>query len=233
MKIDLILAWPKSVDYPLWRQFLRDNRQRFNKVIIVFTETNQSPNLQDWLQKTMLQDDVVFLENPPYDPKRIDWRNLAITDALKYSDGDWVWFTEQDFIIKDQKFWSEIEGAGKNTGVIYVNDDGRMHPCSLFLSKEILGKLNKDFSAKPPEYDHFGKIQRQLKYNEIGYKISSHLYVHLNGLTHNWSLVQQGQQPNYRPEQFRMWVMECMKVKVPLNKLWLLTAKKYLGLSWD
>ncbi len=233
MKPDVILSWPKSADYPLFRQFLRDNRQSFSKVFVVFTETHMKPDYQEFLQNVMLSDDLTFINNPQHSGEE-DWRNVAVNEALKYSDSEWVLFLEQDFIIKGSSFWDAVNTLSMVEKSIAVVQGDRTHPCCWFLHRTALNQLNKDFSARPPEHDHFGAIQKQL--NELGILtavIPDRTFLHLNGLSHNWRLVQDGGEPNYRPEQFKLWVAECLKVDVELNPIWLKTAKRYLGLSWD
>lgn len=233
MQIDLILSWPKNCDYPLWRQFLRDNRNRLNRVIIVFIE-NEPPNLQEFLQKNMMEDNVTFVTNRDHSADE-DWRDVAVNEALKYSDSEWVWFTEQDFIIMDSEFWQVVQQLAtvEKSIAVYEAASTRIHPCCWFLHKTILSQIKKDFSAKPPEYDHFGCIQKQLNEKVITAVIPQYTYLHLNGLSHNWRLVQNGQEPNYSTEQFKLWLTECLKVRVPLIDSWKKTAKRYLGLTWD
>ncbi|MFE4707347.1 hypothetical protein [Peribacillus simplex] len=237
MQIDLILLWPNNCDYPLWRQFIRDNRNRLNRVIIVFTETNVLPKFQEFVQKNMMEDNVTFITNRDHSGNE-DWRDVATNEALKYSDSEWVWFTEQDFIINDSKFWQDVQQlATVEKSIAVFQDFGapsgalrRMHPCCWFLHKTILSQIKKDFSAKPPEYDHFGCIQKQLHEKGIlTAVIPENTYLHLNGLSHNWYLIQNGQKPiDYNPGQFKLWLTECLKVRVPLLDSWKNTAKRYL-----
>jgi len=229
MKIDLIVTYPTSCDYPLWRQFIHDERKRFNKVIISFTQTNQPPNLQDQIQQVMMPDDCIFITNRQLQGHE-DWRNVGVNEALKYSDGDWVWLTEQDFIIKNSKFWDWVAKYQENNVVFGVKQEARIHPCCIFIRRSYLDSLNKDFSARPPHYDHFGAIQKQIEQglaNDFPV-LPDDTYLHLNGLSHNWSLVQRGQEPNYRPEQFRLWLGQNFKISVPLLPSWKETAREYL-----
>lgn len=228
-KPDIIVSWPKNCDYPLWRQFIRRNRSRFNLVIIVFTETYQDPDYRDFVKKAMHQDYCLFIDNPPVESGQ-DWRDVAVKQALIHSfNAEWVWFTEQDFYITDEQFWVNIEEqSNQGKRIIGTMDNQRLHPCCMFVRRDLLNWLVKDFGAKPPYYDHFGYIQEQLNASkeDIGV-IPQDLYLHMNGLSHNWRLVSEGGSPNYRPEQFNLWLADNLNVDVPLDERWLITAKEY------
>jgi hypothetical protein len=236
--IDLVLCWPDNNDYPLFRQFIRNNRALFDKVIIVFTKTYIPPNISTFIVKAMREDNVLFLLNP-HDPianPENDWRNVAVNEALKFSASSHVLFIEQDFIVNNISQFVDISNMYINSGeeVIGVMDKDRLHPCYLLMKRTLLRSLKNDFSAHPPEYDHFGSIQKQLEGRNIKPAIiPESLYLHLNGTSSNWNLLLDKKEPNYKPEQFKTWLGECLKVKVPLNYLWCQTAKRYLGLMWE
>lgn len=230
VKADIIISWPNNCDYPLWRDFIRKNRDRFNLVIIVFTETNQAPDYREFVKKAMHQDYCLFIDNPPIESGQ-DWRDVAVKQALIHSfNSEWVWFTEQDFYITGQQYWDTVEDfVNKGFKAIGVMDAQRLHPCSLLLKRELLNRIGKNFGANPPYYDHFGYIQQQLEAAKTDIAIiPSDLYLHMNGLSHNWRLVSEGGKPNYRPEQFNLWVADCLKVGVPLDERWLNTVREYL-----
>ncbi len=235
--IDLILCWPDNGDYPLFRQFIHDNRALFGKVIVVFTQTYIRPNISTFIVKAMREDNVLLL-NSPHDPinhPEDDWRNIAVNEALKYSNASHVLFIEQDFIIKDlAQFNAAIcDYIQSGEEVIGVMDKDRLHPCYLLMKRSFLNRLTPDFSAHPPDYDHFGSIQKQLESRHHKPAIiPESLYLHLNGCSSNWNLILSGQQPNWQPEQFKTYLSECLKVKVPLNCLWCQTVKKYLGMLY-
>jgi hypothetical protein len=230
-KPDIIVSWPKNCDYPLWREFIRKNRARFNLILIVFTEANQGVDYMPFVKKAMEQDYVHCIENSEVLSGQ-DWRDVAVKQALIHSfNAEWVWFTEQDFYIKTPHFWETIqEYADKGIRAIGAMDSQRLHPCSLFVRRDLLNWLVKNFGANPPYYDHFGYIQEQLEANkeDVGV-IPSAEYLHMNGLSHNWRLMAEGGKPNYRPEQFNMWLLECLQVDVPLNEGWVITAREYVA----
>ena len=50
MKPDLIESWPQHLDYPLHRKFIKENRDRFAKVIIVFTAMNAQGDYREFVK---------------------------------------------------------------------------------------------------------------------------------------------------------------------------------------
>ncbi|MEK6881126.1 MAG: hypothetical protein AABY22_16015, partial [Nanoarchaeota archaeon] len=104
MITDLIVSHPKHLDYPLFRQFIKENRAHFKKVLIVFTDMNV-PDLdyRSFIQDAMRKDKITFMDCLPAEADE-DWRNKAINMALSVSDADWVYFTEQDF-FPQEGFW--------------------------------------------------------------------------------------------------------------------------------
>ena len=68
MKPDVIVSWPRHADYPLWRQFIRENRQRFAKVIVAFTD-HDGHDYSQFVVDAMCQDDITAISTFP--PPRI------------------------------------------------------------------------------------------------------------------------------------------------------------------
>ncbi len=212
---DIIVTWPRNCDYPTWRHFIRTNRPRFNEIIVVFMQPNQGEDYRDFVRQAMFEDYVHFVDSRPVLPGE-DWRNVAINQALMYSyNSQWVWFTEQDFMVMDDRFWQEVYyKASINFELIGIAQGGRLHPASIFTKREVLNMTHKDFSARPPMHDHFGQFQidvEKLGINRVymddeekwGYK-------HYNGLSHNWNLTSIGQEPVYKPEEFKQWLKMCL-----------------------
>ena len=233
MVTDIIVSWPKNCDYPLWRQFIHDNRPRFNEILIAFTETNQGENYRQFVREAMFGDYVQFSEAPqPNQERGEDWRNLAINSMLLHSyNAPWVWFTEQDF-YPGEGFWDEVtrlENEGCEVIAVYQAD--RMHPCCIFMTRNALNKTRKDFGIIKDKADHFSKIQKDLEQAgvKIG-KIDPLTYVHYNGLSHNMTLLGRGEAPNYQPEAFFSWLEASLAVTVPLDPRFVaLKSGKYAG----
>jgi hypothetical protein len=227
MKPDLIVCWPKSADYPLFRKNVHEDREKFGKIIIVFTETNIGNNYREFVREVMSGDDVTFLENPPLMPLQ-DWRDVAIKQALAISSSQWVFFTEQDF-FPGTTFWKYVDAyISAGLQVIGVKQGDRIHPCCLFMSRHLLDQLNLDFGAHPPAHDHFGAIQKQIEgmNKPIGI-LPSGCWKHLNGLSHNMRLVEDGAAPNHDLEGFTEYMSLCFDCGIQLSPKFIETYQKY------
>lgn len=218
IKPDVIVTWPKNNDYPLWRKFITDNRSRFNEVFIVFMETNQGDDYRSFVKSAMGEDLFTFIESPKINSGE-DWRNVAVCEALKHSKAEWVWFTEQDFFVTNEIFWTDIDEAlDYDANVIGVLEGDRIHPCSLFVPRQLINSTHFDFGADPGNYDHFARFTNDLvNMNAKMIMISDDLYNHYNGLSHNWSLASQLQLPNYRPDQFLDYLLMCLNNEIELD----------------
>ena len=227
MKPDLIISWPRNADYPVWRQMIKDNRLMFNNVIITFTETHQGDNYIEFVKEAMFKDFVQFIVSRPLNSGE-DWRNVAVNEGLFHSlHSEWLWFTEQDFIPKEG-FWDFVK-RNEDADVICVKDQERIHPCCIFIKRTTLNNLSKNFGIVPNELDHFGIIQREIEAK--GYKITvipSNLYHHMNGLSHNLSLMVAGGDPNYHPDEFNDYLVDSLLVKVPLSPGYRAIVERYL-----
>lgn len=180
-------------------------------------ETNQGHNYADFVMDAMQQDHVLFAQSPALLGHQ-DWRDVAVKHALIQSyNANWIWFTEQDFLPVGEDIFEDLEAVdvtGREWAAAFQGP--RMHPCCLFLKRSLLNRLNLDFAAKPPDYDHFGAIQKQLE-GISGAVVDADKYTHMNGLSHNCSLLASGEQPNYEPDKFKEYVANCLKVSVPID----------------
>ena len=226
IKPDVIVAWPRNCDYPLWRQYIHDNRARFNVVVVVFTETNQGEDYREFIRAAMADDWILFADNPIVHGE--DWRQVAVNHALLQSyNAPWVWFTEQDF-MPGEGFWEMVDSY-ESTGAkaIGVKQGDRLHPCCLFLHRDILNEIDKNFAANPPHYDHFGLIQQQLEERKEAIGIIDPKYwQHLNGLSHNMTLLYNGEMPNYEPDVMQKWLEDSAKVTVGLDPRFMALVNK-------
>jgi len=218
MKPNIIVSYPKNCDYPLWRQYIKENRELFNKVIVVFTPATGF-DYSKFLVDELIHDDVKCLNS--ITPQGRDWRDQAVNQALDFLQPyshEWVWFTEQDFIVKDG-FWDFVEKNSNNfrTEAISVYQGDRMHPCSLFIKTTLLNKINTNFGIVEGKLDHFGLIQKHVEKLTNVVKIPENLYYHYNGFSSNWSLLSNGQQPNYQPEEFKKYLQKSLNCGVNLH----------------
>ena len=204
MKPDVIVCWPRSCDYPLWRQFIRDNRERFAKVIVVFTE-HDGLDYREFVRSAM--DDVTFLDSP-HEPNK-DWRDVAVNAALDVSDAEWVWFTEQDFFItQPDEFWEDVEESERHAVAIGWREpiSHRWHPSSLFAKRSAIDETDRYFGPEP--VDHFYNFGRQMEavgpFLPITWRKP---YEHLQGISQNHWLIDTGQTEGiFNEPRFRRYI---------------------------
>ena len=209
-EIDLIICHPIHLTYPLWMKFIHENRERFNKVIVIFTFMNAgSGDYRKFVTDTFSKDNIICVDNDEVEAKD-DWRNIAINKALKYSNSEWVYFTEQDFTPKGN-FWHEIEDLMKRVAVFGYYQDARLHPCCIFIKKELLNNTSKNFGVIRDVSDHFSRFQQELEKKDIMIGvIPSYLGEHMNALSQNMYMLQNGEEPNYQPERFKEYCKQCL-----------------------
>lgn len=233
MKPDVIVCWPDNCDYPLWRKFIKKNRFRFNKVYVIFTKTNRAP-----IYNSFVANDLIGVCDLYYSPAiypNQDWRDIAVNFALDLSKAEWVWFTEQDFLILDNSFWEDVENqVNEGKSAISYYDAYRMHPCCIFARRSMVEKTTKNFGIVKDKLDHFGVFQQEVDelylHNRI--EIGAVKYdscKHLNGLSSNFSLISNGDKPNYRPDEFRKFIIECLNSGMELDYNFKDICLKYLN----
>ncbi len=223
-KIDIVITWPTGCDYPMWRAFLRKNRERFNNVFISFHKGHSTLNFKNFLKEAMAEDNVTFVEGAI---EMGDWRNTAINAALYKSDSEWVWFTEQDFCIENPGwFFPTVEGLMGTEDVLTFNEGERTHPACMFVRRTVINKTRKDFSVMPDISDHFGKFvaelafMKDIKMGAIPGKAGVDFY-HMNGLTHNYHLVSEGQVEHvFQPGLFQLYNTYARMQEVPMSDDW-------------
>ena len=212
LKPDLLCVWPKHIDYPLFRKFIKENRDEFNKVIVIFSDMAVDLNYSTYVRQAM-KDDRVMFKNIKRAETGKDWRNEAIHEALLLSTSDWIAFWEQDFIVKEG-FFREVKALSQRVDVFGYYQDERLHPCCIYIKRALLDKTCKDFSPIPDISDHFSRIQRDLEKKDILIGVIPHRIAdHLNGLSQNIHILQEGGEPNYNPEAFRKYCEECLTVE--------------------
>lgn len=219
--ISLIVTWPDNLDYPLFRKFLLDHPE-LNPVVAI-TPKYMELNFTDFILKHVSGSFVV-------EPGAGDWRDVAMKQALKRATTEWIWFLEQDFFFKDVDAFINLLSAGRDAyGIVQGN---RLHPCSLMVKRDVLLKTSLDFAAKPPEYDHFGHVTQDIMRNyewgqlaEFGL-IEGRDWYHHAGLSQNYNLVQEGQEPNYNRENFLVYNRSTITPTVPQDPRYLALAQQ-------
>lgn len=225
MNIDLIVAYPDNCDYPLWRDWIKKNRKHFDKVIVVFTKTNGRDNYKEFVRSAMIMERVIFIDNPELTAGQ-DWRDVAMNEAIKYSSAKWIYFTEQDFIPVGFYMGRIAILMSEKYECIGAYDGGRLHPCAIFITRELLDKTNKYFGIKADKYDHFGQLQIDVEAMAQVGRIPEKSYLHFNGYSHNWRLISEGEVPNYKPDQFIQSLKDSLDVGVSLDPKWVEIAVK-------
>lgn len=226
MKPDIIICWPDNCDYPLWRKMIREEKDRFGKIIIIFTKTNNVFNYKKFVISQLT--DIAYMYDSPDVLPGQDWRDVATNFALKQSNSSWIWFTEQDF-YPNEKFWIEFDFIIQKGYISGAYSGDRLHPCSILINRLMIEVTRKDFSPIPNIADHFSKIQEDLKPYTI-VRLCSDTYEHLNGLSSNFSLISGGLPPNYEPDRFKKYIEDCMNCDIVLDKDFVTVCNNYLYL---
>lgn len=205
--IDLVVSWPRNCDYPLWRRFLQDERQRFAKVLVVFTD-HAGEDISGWVRDHL---DATCFDSHTSG----DWRDAAVNLALDHSDAPWVWFTEQDFLITDPDWFWDLRLTGP---LGWQEHDDRWHPSCLFVPREIVERTSRDFGPEP--VDHFYRFGQEV--NAIQpIKTLRGGFEHLQGTSQNHWLIDSGIDDGvFKRERFRRYLLACLEADVPLHPGW-------------
>lgn len=210
MKPDIVLTWPTGNDFPIWRSMLRLHRDLFGEVIIVMSKSSGKHDFTSFLKTAFEPDRVTLIEHNNYIVLS-DWRNAAVNAALSRSSAEWVWFTEQDFMVADMASWmAKIARLAAGSDVITYKQGDRKHPASAFVKREWIDKTKKDFGIVPGISDHFSMFFAQLEAagaKEVDLTADDGKdFYHMNGLTHNYSLVESGNVENvYQQGLFQLY----------------------------
>lgn len=211
MKADIVICHPRDVVYPLWMYRMNRDRDLFGRIIVVMNKLVYPRDYTDYIEKT-LKDATIIREHD----ERGDWRNQAINEGLKYVVSPYVLFLEQDFLVRDGFFKQLLEKIG-NYQVAGFFRGFRLDPACLLVSKEVVDKTRKDFSAYPdipPHDDHFCVFSKDV--TSIGVwttlkELGLTDYYHITGLTHNFRI-----DKNYHNErQFYTYLVCSDKLDQP------------------
>lgn len=232
MEINAILVWPRHLDYPLWRAKLPTFRNRLEKVVIVFSDMGTVDDYRNFVKEELKHQNVTFIDSRRAEAGE-DWRNNATNLGLVHIKGDWVWFTEPDFIITDPgSFWDFVKEGLKYPADAFIYLEGdRPHPACWFTKREALEGTRKNFSVIPDQADHFWLIHHDLEANGAGisYFSAKDSFYHLNGLSQNMHLLKTEGVPNFRPERFWQYVQDCWDCGVKLHPDFISLTQKYVS----
>jgi len=171
-------------------------------------------------------------------PTNGEWRDVAVNAMIERSDADWVWFTEQDFLIHDRYFWTVTNGvASQGARMLGVKRDERWHPCCLFVRREDVERTSRYFGPTP--IDHFWSFGQELVKARVPKADLdawlSTTYTHMAGLSRNHQIIDAwglGWYPTaeelYHPEQLAPYLTRCLE-EPALEAGWVLQARIFLG----
>lgn len=230
MKPDVIVCWPRNCDYPLWRKFIRDERYRFARVFVMFTENMQDGpvDYSPWVRE-QLGNIAECFDSPPTQGR--DWRDVAVNAALDRSTAEWVWFTEQDFLIHEpERFWRVVYIRTFDMAVGWQEHDKRWHPSCMFVRRTAIEKTTRNFGPVP--IDHFwmfgAEIESLFGWEHLENDID---FEHLQGLSQNHYLVDQGIDAGvFNRPRFREYLTDCLESGVPLDQRWADRAQREIGM---
>ena len=227
MRPDVIVVWPTGCDYPLWRRWLATERDRFDKVIVAFSPAPGLPDYRSHVCKVFEAENLsVTTIDTRWDDGR-DWRDAAINAGLPASNAGWIWFTEQDFLVQDPRFWSMPDAFGgclRASAIGTTQGEARWHPCSLFVRREAIDRTSRDFSVTE-DGDHFARFGRELEHTgarviDLDDWVEPGWYRHMQGLSHNHSLVERGEPVTFKPDEFAGYLRECLSDTSDLSVEW-------------
>lgn len=240
MRPDLIVTWPTSCDYPLWRRWLAADRDHFEKVIVAFSPRpgfTETLDLSAHVRQVLSRENLTFLDTSWHDGW--DWRDSAVNTALGESDAEWVWFTEQDFMVRDESLWkavdayaecSDLMGIREDRSAWLNGEDRRLHPCCMFARRSVVDKTPRYFGSDP--VDHFYRFGKDME--EAGARLvdldewAPGSYDHMAGLSHNHELVIRGEPVTYRPDGFAEYLRRCLEREDDLADEWKGQARGWL-----
>lgn len=209
-RADLIVTHPRDIYYPYFVQLINRNRDLFDRVIVIMTQTSSDRDYTADVTQYLINS-AVILKVPDTTP---DWRNNAIREGLRYTLSDAVLFWEQDFLVKPGFFEELLAGLDKHDAIGFESGN-RYHPACLLVKNELLNKTDKDFSVETDIGDHFYGFTKQLKeygdcatLDQIGLEGQYH---HLAGLTQNFRL----DSNFYMPDEFYTYLFLSSYLEQP------------------
>src|SRR3990167_7194738 len=160
MRPDVVSVWPRHVDFPLWRAWLARNRMHLGRVVVAFIEQHLP---EDWREYVRREFDriggVTTLDAPRISGE--DWRDTAVNECLDKCESNWIFFTEQDFLIWDDRaFRQAVSTLALEHGAIGFRErgDDRWHPACLLVRRDIVDLTSRYFGADPVDHFHsFGQ----------------------------------------------------------------------------
>lgn len=214
IKPDVIVTWGRHVDFPLFRYNLQRFRPYFNKVLIALTDHGKLEDYTHFFTNTI---DAEF-KSLVLPSAEQDWRNVAVNTMLDKSQADHVLFIEQDFLIRDERFFEVLLNVS-DYDFIYYDEQERIHPACALLPRHVIDKTSRDFSARPPAYDHFGlffqeamRLTHSADLETIGLHKGED-YLHIAGVTQSYHT-----KPFHKPNQFLTYNRLSLNLPIVYNE---------------
>lgn len=203
--IDLFVVWPSAVDFPLYREWLENNKKTFNHIFVSISQSHRRLDFTEFLTRELSKiENLTAISTETFDS---DWRSYSVNKMLNISNSKYCLFMEQDFLISKESLFAVLEESEKHDGVV-IPDGNRFHPCFLLLKRSVIDSTSKDFAPDTPEYDHFGRFSQEIANRDlisINAIISEKDYYHMAGLTYNYLLAMDGQPPNHNLYNFLVY----------------------------
>jgi hypothetical protein len=229
-EIDVLLSNPRHVDYPLFRYNLKWFKPYFKTVYIALTQDTIPPDITNAITQSREYEGVHWVRPARADGTN-DWRDVAVKDMItNFAHSDYILFLEQDFLIRDQRFFDKIFEALDKYDFIYYQEGERIHPAFALIRRDSAMNSTLDFSVKPT-YDHFYSFFNSLppfmertEIRDIGLVEKEDFY-HMAGLTNNYHVFKLGQ-PFYKPQEFLAYNYHCNRLPItPVNQFYELCQK--------
>ena len=199
MKINLLVVFPLSCDYPLFRYNLKRFREFFQDIYVGFSDHHLGVNYSNFVRK-----DLDFAHFVDVVPSGGDWRDDAVNQLLDImTPCTHVLFIEQDFLIKDKTFFVRL--FAQDHDFLYYQEGERIHPAFALVKKEIIDRTHKNFGVVYPQ-DHFGWFFEEVRQYAEGENIDNWVkwkedFYHMQGLTQNYKCIKY-HDSLFRPQTF-------------------------------
>lgn len=214
LKADILVTWPRNMDYPLFRLWLDRNKQKYNKLIVSWTGVEEN-EIHKSIGYLLDPSKSIFIDGERNDQYADDWRNAATNSGLDASTSEWVWFLEPDFFMEPDMLYSLSEAMETNN-CIGFHEANRLHPACLLVKRDLIEKTSRNFSADHArQLDHFCIFTEEVERLCTPTLIDSFgvAYYHMQGVTHNYSLLRQGEKIGYKPDEFYLYNQKCLELQ--------------------
>jgi len=241
---DIIVTACMSMDFPLWRKLMEEQRHAFSSIYNVFYNDNRIWDFSPFIKQHT--DHFITSLDCTYDYSAADWRDSCVNLALEHSANEWVLFTEQDFYPHDAvTFYANVFDRAEEFDVIgFVDERGdkpwqfgvRLHPAFLLVRRSLIDQTTKNFANNEGfAPDHFGRFCDELlaqaprfaSLESLG-ELPGEDWTHWQGVVSNYFLVDQDQPPNFQPAEFQRYVELCLDPTIMQDPQFLVWSKRCL-----